>query len=444
MIRAFYPVNVGKILLSLSLNGRNLDATTENPFSAQSISESSHLLQGGGKFVSSRDNHAAAPRTKKMLEGKALMKSLAHRVEKLFHKKEEASRNDSSSELSALSDSEESLGDIPSNLSFEEAIELLQSRNENQEMPENLPGGILLDETYVVPPKDLNMVLFAPNSEFKRNLAELQGTTDVQEEAWKWNSNGKSNLSRVVTYTKAATKLVKAVKATEQQTYIKANGNEFAVHVSVSTPDVPYGNTFKVELLYKIITDASLSSGEESSRLIISWVLNFHHSTMMKGMIENGARQGLKESFEQFSSLLSQKFKVIKAADVSVKDQKLATVETGHPVDTKSAVQYFLNFTVVSTVSIFLYIIVHIFLCEPNKLQGLEFRGLDLPDSFGEIISGGLLFIQLERVYNMVSHFVQASLQRGKHLGGYVSRLLNIKYTTFLFRMVYILDLNVL
>ncbi|KAK6148308.1 hypothetical protein DH2020_019220 [Rehmannia glutinosa] len=334
----------GKLLLALSLHGREYTST-----------ESNNSLQSEGKYTSSRDAHVPDAPSKKTLEGKHLMKALAGRLEKLLNKKDETSRNDSSSELSTPSD-------------YEDA----------------------------------------------GNLAELQGTTDIQENPWKWESEGVSCLRRVVTYTKAATKLVKAVKATEEQTYIKADGNGFVVLVNVSTPDVPYGNTFKIELQYKIMPGGVL---EESARLVVSWTINFSQNTMMKGMIESGARQGLKENFDQFSSLLSQKFKVIKAADVSDKDHMLATLETEHQSDSKLAVQYFWNFTVVSTVFILLYFIVHIFLCEPSKLQGLEFDGLDLPDSFGELITCGILVLQLERVYYMISHFVEARLRRGSDHG---------------------------
>ena len=38
---------------------------------------------------------------------------------------------------------------------------------------------------------------------------------------------------------------------------------------------------------------------------------------MMKGMIEGGARQGLKESFEQLSDLLAKILKVINPINVS-------------------------------------------------------------------------------------------------------------------------------
>lgn len=401
----------GKLLLALSLHGRYQDTSNE----------SNNPLQWEDRIKSAHNGHASppsGPSHRKSHEGKHLMKAFAGRLEKLFNKKEETPQDESSSELSALSDNEDRTMDTPDDSSFEESIELLQSRNENKEMPEDLQGGILLDQTYTALPKDLNLALFAPNSEFQRSLAELQGTTDIQEEPWRWKSeNDVSCLRRIVTYTKAATKLVKAVKATEEQSYIKADGNEFAVHVSVSTPGVPYGNTFKVELLYKIMPGSAPSSEGESARLVVSWALNFIQTTMMKGMIESGARQGLKDNFEQFATLLSQKFEVAKAVDMSDKDHILATLETEHQGGLDLGIQYFWNFTVISTIFMLLHVLVHIFLCKPSRLQGLEFEGLDLPDSLGELITSGILVIQLERVYYMISHFVEARLRRGSDHG---------------------------
>lgn len=384
----------------MSLHGRYQDTS----------SESSNILHREGKFSSTHD----APTSRKSQDGKQLMKTFASRLQKLISNKDETPQNETSSELPITSDHDDSMMEQPPNDSttFQELIEL--SRNENGEMPEDLQGGILLDQTYVGSTKDLNSALFGPNSEFQRNLAELQGTTDYQEGPWKWKPGDESCLRRVVTYTKAASKLVKATKATEEQTYIKADGDEFAVLVNVSTPDVPYGSTFKIEVLYKIIPGLVSSSEEESAHLVVSWAINFNQSTMMKTMIESGARQGLKESFDQFSNLLSQKFKVAKTLDSSDKNHILATTKTMHQPDSELAIQYFWNFTVVSTVFMLFYVLVHIFLCEP-RLQGLEFDGLDLPDSFGELITCGVLIIQLERVYNMVLHFVEARLRRGNH-----------------------------
>lgn len=40
-----------------------------------------------------------------------------------------------------------------------------------------------------------------------------------------------------------------------------------------------------------------LPTGEKSCQVQVSWNLNFLHSTMMKGMIESGARNGIRDSF---------------------------------------------------------------------------------------------------------------------------------------------------
>lgn len=46
-----------------------------------------------------------------------------------------------------------------------------------------------------------------------------------------------------------------------------------------------------------------LPTKEKTCRLLVSWRLNFLHSTMMKGMIENGARAGIKETYETFKEV---------------------------------------------------------------------------------------------------------------------------------------------
>jgi hypothetical protein len=163
----------------------------------------------------------------------------------------------------------------------------------------------------------------------------------LQEGAWFWKGEDMSCLTRVVTYTKTASKLVKAVIATEEQTYIRVTKDEFVILVSVCTPDVPYGNTFRVELLYKIMPGEEVSSGDESSHLVISWGIVFLQSTMMKGMIESGARQGLKESFDQFSNLLAQSFKVLDKQDLINKEHLLATLQTESQWNWWQAIAYF-------------------------------------------------------------------------------------------------------
>ncbi|XP_028100497.1 C2 and GRAM domain-containing protein At5g50170 [Camellia sinensis] len=405
----------GKILLALSLHGRGQDISTDYLFHENPNIKNGDSKEWEGPHVIYQDICTASSR--KILEGKQKMKAIAGRLESLFNRNEDNSRNDDSSEQSAtLSEYGDCMEEPLSCGSFEEAMEKIQSVSNEREMPKNLEGGILIDQTYMGTSKDLNSILFAPNSQFRRDLADLQGTTDVQEGPWMSKSEDMC-LTRVVSYTKAATKLVKAVKATEEQTYTKADEREFSVHVNVSTPDVPYGNTFKIEILHNIMPGPQLPSGEESSRLVLSWGITFFQNTMMRGIIEGGARQGLQESFDQFASLLAQNIKTLESLNVLDKVHMLATLQNEHQSDWELATVYFWNFAVISAAFVILYVFVHILLCRPRELQGLEFNGLDLPDSFGELITGGIVGILLERVYNMISHFVQARFKRGSDHG---------------------------
>ncbi|KAK7281951.1 hypothetical protein RIF29_10359 [Crotalaria pallida] len=402
----FFNKYCGKILLTVSLHGKghSLINHTHSPNSTFAI-EDSRELEGP---------HIPCC---KMGEGKQLLKVLANRLDTIFNKKEGSSKADDSSEPSnLLSDYEDSVQECSSPSSFEEAIAQMESIDNKPEMPENLQGGILVDHIYVGSPYALNVFLFAPGSQFRKDLAELQGTTNVQEGPWAWKPEDTSCLTRVVSYTKAATKLVKAVNATEEQTYIRVTREEFAVLVSVSTPDVPYGDTFRIELLYKIMP-GGLSSGVVSSNLVISWGIVFFQSTMMKGMIERGTRQGLKESFDQFRDLLARNLKVLDKADKSDKEHMLATLQTENQWNWWLTAKYFWNFTTVSTFFMCFYVLMHISQCGPSAPQGLEFKGLELPDSLGELVMSGILIIQLQRVYNMVSHFVQARFQMGTDHG---------------------------
>ncbi|XP_060204571.1 C2 and GRAM domain-containing protein At5g50170 [Lycium barbarum] len=413
----------GKILLTVSLHGKGKDLSTNHVSHVNPTNETSKEIEVTN--ISSQDFHGFAAHTKKMSEGKHLIKNIACHFEKLFGKNEEAkksdeeeSKKDDSSDISTITSDYEDCPreEPPVSHNFEELIERMRPTSEDKEMPGDLQGGVLLDQTYIVTSKDLNVLLFAPDSQFRKDLAEFQGTTDVQEGPWTWKSDDMC-VTRVVTYIKAASKLVKAVQATEEQTYIKADGKEFSVFVTVSTPDAPYGSTFKIELLYKIMPGQQESSGGESTRLVVSWSINFNQNTMMKSMIEGGARQGLKESFDQFAEALARKLKVTTARSVFEKDRVLASLQTEQQSDWEMAKAYFWNITVVSTIFMILYAFAHILLSEPTKLQGLEAHGFDLPDSIGEIITSGILVLQLERVYYMVSRFVEARLRRGNDHG---------------------------
>ncbi|KAI3742762.1 hypothetical protein L1987_60457 [Smallanthus sonchifolius] len=53
----------------------------------------------------------------------------------------------------------------------------------------------------------------------------------------------------------------------------------------------------------------------------------------------------------------------------------------------------------------------------PSTIQGLEFGGLDLPDSIGEVVVCGVLVLQGERVMHLISRFMQARVQKGSDHG---------------------------
>ncbi|XP_058112788.1 C2 and GRAM domain-containing protein At1g03370 [Magnolia sinica] len=359
-------------------------------------------------------------------DDKSYAQTLAERLVQIFLNKNGETAS-TTNEVAVSSDLQETLPktevqdnkveDMSSYNTFEETLRSIELRDQGAELPSNLPGGVLLDQQYVISPADLNSLIFSPGSKFMKSLAELQGTTDLQEGPW-MIENGADSLKRVVSYTKAATKLVKAVKATEEQVYVKADGKFFAVLLSASTPDVPYGSCFKVELLFCIMPGTELPSGDQSSRLVISWRMNFLQSTIMKGMIESGARQGLKDSYEQFAKLLAQNVKLVDSKDLgSDKEQILASLQTEQQSDWKLAVRYFGNFTVVSAVFMGLYVFTHIMLAMPSTIQGLEFKGLDLPDSIGEVVVCGVLVLQGERVLEKIARFMQARMQRGSDHG---------------------------
>ncbi|KAL3850970.1 hypothetical protein ACJIZ3_012852 [Penstemon smallii] len=351
--------------------------------------------------------------------------TFAGRIAQIFNKNVDTSSSVSSVEANDASDLLESDSMVIENTSeeqsapvdFEELIKSMEVRDQGVEVPNPLSGGVVLDQLYAIAPPELNSMLFSPDSTFLKSLSDIQASTDLQIGPWKFDESGES-LKRVVTYIKAASKMIKALKATEEHTYLKIDGKSFVVLSTVSTPDAPYGKTFKVEILYCITPGPEQPSGEQSSQLVVSWRLNFSQSTMMKGMIESGARQGIKENFEQYENLISQSVKPLDLKDVgSEKDQLLASLQVERPSDWKLAIQYFANFTVVSSVLMGLYVLVHIWMAMPSTIQGLEFVGLDLPDSIGEVIVCGVLVLQGKRVLELMSRFMQARVQKGSDHG---------------------------
>ncbi|KAL8148708.1 hypothetical protein AgCh_005897 [Apium graveolens] len=110
---------------------------------------------------------------------------------------------------------------------------------------------------------------------------------------------------------------------------------------------------------------------------------------MMQGMIENGARQGVRESFEQHATLLAQNVRLVDPMDIaSDKEQVLASVQVEPQSDSGNWV----------------------------SIQGLEFVGLDLPDSVGEVIACFILVLQGQQVLALVSRFMHARVKRDTYL----------------------------
>ncbi|KAL3687800.1 hypothetical protein R1sor_014109 [Riccia sorocarpa] len=279
-----------------------------------------------------------------------------------------------------------------------------------EEMPPPLSQGILLDQSYAVSMKEMNALLFKPESPFTRELAEVQKTTEYVETPWK--KSGTDSMKRTISYRKAPTALVSAVVATEEQTYLRADDKGFAVLCVVSTPDVMYGKCFLVELLILITPGPTTESGEKTCNLQISWRLNFVQSTMASSFIVKGATGGLKESFATYSQVLTKFAKPAKGGVdkvVSFKDDIIPRS------DWQLAKEYFGNYTVLFTVLALIFVLLHIVLLKTRGRQGLEFWGLDLPDSLSELLICALLTRQVERVGRMGHKFLLARLKASDH-----------------------------
>ncbi|CAI9270252.1 unnamed protein product [Lactuca saligna] len=407
----------GEILLTVCFSQNNpqsdLQPQAENGSMSPARSSTSSRMSSP-----MRPEEAAAP----MKEEKTNKEKISSLLSQIFNRNNEPILQSVSTKLTELPEvpetddsevSEDKTEEQILSANFGELMKNMEEKDEGREMPANLPGGVMLDQMYAISPSELNSFIFSSESNYLKQLAEIQGSTDLQVGPWKFDTES-SSLKRVVTYVKAASRLIKAIKAIEDQTYLKADGKCFAVLASVNTPEAPYASNYRVEVMTSISPGPELPSGEECSHLVVSWRMNFLHNTMMKGMIEGGARQGVKDSFEQVGGLLGEKLKVVDLKDFgSEKEQALASLQVETQSDWKLAVQYFANFTVISTFFMGLYVLVHLFLAMPSTIQGLEFGGLDLPDSIGEVVVCGVLVLQAERVMYLISRFMQARVQKG-------------------------------
>ncbi|XP_042040154.1 C2 and GRAM domain-containing protein At1g03370-like isoform X2 [Salvia splendens] len=328
----------GEILLTIYLLQKNtpldLPPTNDSAMLSRKYADSLH----DSPSISMSSSVASSPMRLEeevpLKEAKVNAQTLAGRIAKIFNKNVETPAI-SSIETSDVSEAEsnDSLSleskcvEPSSSVDFEELMRSLETREQSGEVPSCLPGGVVIDQLYAITPRELNSTLFSSDSSLFKSFADMQGSTDLQERAWELDNNGES-LKRMVSYIKPPTKLVKALKATEEQTYLKAKDGTFVVLVVVRTLDAPYGKTFKIELLYCITPGLEQPSGEQSSHLVVSWRIDFLQSTMMKSIIENGARQGIKESFDQYEKFLCRSVKPLDLKDISSeKDQLMASLQ---------------------------------------------------------------------------------------------------------------------
>ncbi|ONM16711.1 C2 and GRAM domain-containing protein At5g50170 [Zea mays] len=391
----------GKILLSFSLYGENnVNSVVHTDAEVERSLDMEHSSCNNGGVVDS-------PRSHDTDNSEHFTQEDCNSITEV----DDLAETSTTATANGASDTERMVPDAAASF-FEEAMEIMKSRRSTPELPQDLDGGIIFEHAYLVGSKELNHLLFRPDSQFFKDVRELQGTMDYEEQPWTWKSADPPSLTRTCRYTTGASnKFMKAVKTSEEQTYLRADGKSFVVTARVRTPEVPFGNCFAVVLLYKIVH----RTGEEGAHLTVSYNVDFLQSTMMRSVIEGSVRDGLRENFQGFAQVLSRHVVEVAGSVGMSKEQLLAPLQVEHrQSDIRLAYRYFCNFTAVSTVLFALYVLVHIFLSGP---AGLEFSGLDLPDSFGELITAGVLVLQLQRLLNMVTHFVEARLQRGSDHG---------------------------
>ena len=279
-----------------------------------------------------------------------------------------------------------------------------------EDMPPPLEGGIVVDGHYAISVQSLNKILFGPGSPFLFNLVELQKSTQLVEVPWKKGDLGLP--TRTVSYVKAATKMLKAVKATEEQVYTRADEKGFVVNVSATTPDAPYGSTFRVDIQYCMFSGPDLTTGEKTSFLQVSWKLHFLSSTMMKSFIENGARQGLRESYKQFAEVLEKFARVLEGSHDLPPEKDDIPVRVPK-TDWQLAIEYFWDLRICLSLLITLIVLVHIGISTPSIKGGFELWIIDFPDTLREFITSAILGIQIQYIFEVVKKFLRARMYKG-------------------------------
>ncbi|KAH9308298.1 hypothetical protein KI387_036209, partial [Taxus chinensis] len=427
----------GEICLGLSLYGRsysnyesNSSTTsingTQEPLSISTISELElaastldlpvHSRISSSESLLSSDNDTVSGRESSSSEKKGSnRRPFVNRLTSIFSKKSRSVSKSSRSSPgrsgiystpSEISDNSEDEKDLVTSSFFEEDP---KGDSREDEIVAPLTGGILVDQSYAVSAGRLNAILFMPGSQFVQDLAILQNTTEISEGPWKKLENGLPH--RTVAYMKAPTKMIGRVKAIEEQMYLRADKGAFIVMSIVSTPDVPFGTNFQTEIQFCIRPGPDIPSGEKTSHLYVSWRMNFLKGTMMKSVIENGAQQGLKDSYKQYLDVLAKHARCINnAATIAFKEEEPQS-------DWELAKEYFINLPVLASILSLGFFLLYIYFPWPKINKVLEFCYLDLPDSLGELITSAVVTIQLEYVFKKIRTFLRARVCRGSDHG---------------------------
>eukprot|EP00897_Mesotaenium_endlicherianum_P005083 jgi/Mesen1/4602/ME000232S03854 len=271
-------------------------------------------------------------------------------------------------------------------------------------MPPPYAGGVVLEQAYAVPVHQLNSIYFGPDSEFAQELATERKLTQLEVSSWTQAAG--EPIKRTVTYMTAPSSIVKSVRATEYQQYTRADAGGYLVENSVATPDVPYGNHFRAEVQY-CLTPVD----EKTSHLRISWRATFLQSTMMKGMIENGMRSGIKENYTVCAQILAKY-----APPAALPSGKLAEQQEEVKPQTQLEVarEYFLNASTVVSLLALLIVPIHISWARTFRQpkSGLQRWGIDLPDTYLELLLTAVIVLCFERFLWRIHAFVAARLLR--------------------------------
>lgn len=317
-------------------------------------------------------------------------------------------------ERSESTDSKEN-GDSPSEVPsswFDEDHGCVPSKGD---LPPLLLGGTVVDHPFGCSAKELNALIFKPDSEFwtewtsgtnsRRKLASLNISS------WRREEEKGAIINRVMTYMTPPSSLVKSVLATETYTYARADSGGYVVEVSVATPDVPYGNTFLTQLQYRIAP-----IGENASRLVISWSAKFLQSTMMRGMIENGMRNGIGDTYKLFLQMITEFAPPYSEKDVE--ERPVALEEKKEVASYSFLFNQYLDYGALGLTLLFLVLLPVHFMKSASKWSnlGLEFWKLDLPDSLLELLIAAIIVFSAERTVSRLYHFIASNLlKRGDH-----------------------------